>query len=107
MIGGFSSPARAQAQGQNQSQDPGQSLSPVRVEAPTAHKRTVRAKPTPGPRMAQPHPASTKPPASKDPTTAVATKTDEPVINTLAAVSVLRQEQINRTQARRGCPTSS
>jgi hemoglobin/transferrin/lactoferrin receptor protein len=102
VIGGFSAPSRAQAQqSQNQVSGQGQSLSPVRVEAPTAHKRTVRAKPTPGPRMAQPHPASTKPPASKDPTTAVATKTDEPVINTLAAVSVLRQEQINRTQATR------
>ena len=75
-----------------------QALPPVTVEAPVEKRRTA-AKPRPARkpvRTARRHTAPEKPPAPHEPSTDVATKTVEPVINTLAAVSVLRQEQIEQ-----------
>ena len=97
MIAGIHSAALAQTVAQEQP------LPPVRVEAPPA-RRPAAVKP----KAAQPHARAARrrsapvtAPASREPTTDVATKTQEPVINTLAAVSVLRQEQINQAQAGR------
>lgn len=75
-----------------------QALPPVTVEAPVEKRRTA-AKPRPARkpvRTARRHTTPEKPPAPHEPSTDVATKTVEPVINTLAAVSVLRQEQIEQ-----------
>ena len=98
MIVGINSQVPAQTAPQVQQQ----ALPPVRVEAPATRHRRAKAKPAPtAPRVATHQPATAKPPVSNEPTTSVATKTEEPVINTLAAVSVRRQEQINQTQATR------
>ena len=85
-----------------------QPLAPVQVEAPTQRKRIVRnPKPQPvrGVRAARSKPVvpvtTPAPSQSEEPVTSVASKTSEPVINTLAPVSVLRPEQIQRTQAMR------
>jgi hemoglobin/transferrin/lactoferrin receptor protein len=97
MIGSVSTSAPAQTTAPAQEQP----LPPVRVEAPPAPKHRAATKPAPGPKVAQHRAAPAKPVVSNEPTTSVATKTEEPVINTLAAVSVLRQEQINQTQPTR------
>jgi hemoglobin/transferrin/lactoferrin receptor protein len=79
---------------------PEQPLPPVQVEAPPA-KRAAVVKPKPArsaARTARRTTTSAKPPVSHEPTTDVVTKTDEPVINTLAGVSVLRPDQINQAQ---------
>jgi hemoglobin/transferrin/lactoferrin receptor protein len=82
-----------------------QPLAPVQVEAPVQHKRIVKKpKPQPQPVRAartQPVATPTPPPAPNEPVTSVASKTSEPVINTLAPVSVLRPEQIERAQPTR------
>ena len=76
----------------------GQPLPPVTVEAPVQKKRAAaKPKPAPKPPATARRTTPQKPP-SNEPTTDVATKTTEPVINTLAAVSVLRPEQINWSQ---------
>ena len=77
-----------------------QSLPPVKIDAPPARKRHAASKPTQtqGPRQVRRQP---KPAPTNEPTTSVASKTSEPVINTLAPVSVLRPEQIQRTQPQR------
>lgn len=85
-----------------------QPLAPVQVEAPTQRKHVVKnQKPQPAravraARSKPVAPLTTPAPAqSNEPVTSVASKTSEPVINTLAPVSVLRPEQIQRTQATR------
>lgn len=88
-----SAPAQTNAQAQQQP------LPPVQVEA-LVHKHHAAAKPTharPRVRAARRHAATAKTAATPEPTTAVATKTLEPVIDTLAGVSVLRQDQINQS----------
>ena len=80
-----------------------QSLPPVTVEAP-AQKRAAAAKPKPArkPVRAVQHTApAPKPPVSTDPVSSAATINPEPVINTLAAVSVVRQEQITQAMPAR------
>jgi len=80
-----------------------QALPPVTVEAPT-ERRPAASKPKPAAkpaRAARRRTAPEKPPVSREPTTDVATRTTEPVIASLAAVSVLRPEQINWAQAGR------
>ena len=80
-----------------------QSLPPVTVEAP-AQKRAAAAKPKPArkPVRAVQHTApAPKPPVSTDPVSSAATMNPEPVINTLAAVSVVRQEQITQAMPAR------
>ncbi len=82
-----------------------QALPPVRVESPT-QKRKATAKPTrekPRVRTVRRPMAPVRPPAPPsplppEPTTEVATKTLEPVINTLASTSVVRQQQITQAQ---------
>ena len=106
-----SAPAQTAPQGQESKGQPPQAegagiqaqpLPPVRVQSPTAQHRSAKAKPAPAaPRVARQQPSVTKPPTSNEPTTTAATKTEEPVINTLAAVSVLRQQQINQAQPTR------
>jgi len=110
----------SQAPAQTAPQDQQQVLPPVRVEAPTAPRHRAKPKPAPAaprearqqpsvmkrppgpPREARQPPSGAKPLAtSNEPITTAATKTEEPVINTLAAVSVLRQEQINQAQPTR------
>ena len=82
-----------------------QQLPPVRVDAPPEKRSAAKPK-APRPqsvarrRIAPPVVPAARP-ASREPTTDVATKTQEPVINTLAAVSVLRQEQITQAQPSR------
>lgn len=87
-----------------QTAQPGQqALPPVTVEAPT-ERRPAASKPKPAAkpaRAARRRTAPEKPPVSREPTTDVATRTTEPVIATLAAVSVLRPEQITWAQAGR------
>ena len=75
-----------------------QTLPPVTVEPPAGKPRPA-VKPKPARTVARAikrQAPAPKPPASQDPTTDVATQTSEPVINTLAAVSVVRQEQITQ-----------
>jgi hemoglobin/transferrin/lactoferrin receptor protein len=85
----------------------GQLLPPVRVEAPPEKRATAKPKPAPthsrsvARRRTPPVPTPPSASVSRDPTTDAATKTQEPVINTLAAVSVLRQEQITQAQPSR------
>lgn len=78
-----------------------QPLAPVQVESPAQQKRKVK-KPKPQPeRAVRARPVAPAPSTSKDPVTSVASKTAEPVINTLAPVSVLRPEQIEQAQPTR------
>jgi hemoglobin/transferrin/lactoferrin receptor protein len=78
---------------------PERTLPPVSVEAPEG-KHAARAKPKPTRKpvhAARQRTAPAKPPQPpREPTSDVATKTTEPVIDTLAAVSVVRQEQIDQ-----------
>jgi hemoglobin/transferrin/lactoferrin receptor protein len=92
--------SRASAQTATQAQQ--QPLPPVQVDAPAARKKPAPAKPAKQQHVTrrQPPPA-VKPPTTNEPTTNVATKTQEPVIDTLAPVSVVRQEQINQEQPTR------
>jgi hemoglobin/transferrin/lactoferrin receptor protein len=83
-----------------------QQLPPVRVDAPPEKRSAAKPKPAPRPqpvarRRIAPPVIPAAQPVSREPTTDVATKTQEPVINTLAAVSVLRQEQITQAQPSR------
>lgn len=77
----------------------GRSLPPVTVESPAGkHRAAAKPKQTRKPvRAAQHRTPAPKPAASREPTTDVATKTVEPVIDTLAGVSVIRQEQIDQS----------
>ncbi len=99
LTAGLASPAGAQTATPTQQQ----SLPPVTVEAPV-QKRTATAKPKPArkPVRAVQHTApAPKPPVSTDPVSSAATMNAEPVINTLAAVSVVRQEQITQAMPAR------
>ncbi len=94
--------AGSQATGQTGTQAQQQPLPPVQVEAPAARKRPAPAKPAKQQHVTRRQPQPTvKPPTTNEPTTNVATKTQEPIIDTLAPVSVLRQEQINQAQPTR------
>jgi hemoglobin/transferrin/lactoferrin receptor protein len=94
MAGIFHSTAAAQTAAESEQQ----TLPPVTVEAPAERKRPAASKPVPEPRAAPRQPAVAKPAPPNEPATTVATKTEEPVISTLAAVSVLRRDQISQTQ---------
>jgi hemoglobin/transferrin/lactoferrin receptor protein len=76
-----------------------QPLPPINVEAPKHRPKPKRARA--GTAKPQPAPAPTTPTVSHEQTTSVATMTNEPVINTLAPVSVLGQEQIGQAQPTR------
>jgi hemoglobin/transferrin/lactoferrin receptor protein len=91
------------ASAQTDMREQNRSLPPVTVEAPTGkHWPATKPKPQQKPLRAVRHQTPpAKPPASPEPTTDVATKTVQPVINTLAAVSVLRQEQIDQSMPAR------
>jgi hemoglobin/transferrin/lactoferrin receptor protein len=62
---------------------------PIKVETSPAKRKPTTKSSTPGKGAAPP---------KTEPTTTVATKTEEPVINTLAAVSVLRKDDIRVAQ---------
>jgi hemoglobin/transferrin/lactoferrin receptor protein len=100
MIAGTHSVASAQTPAQEQP------LPPLRVDAPVQKRTAAKPKPGAHPRsVARRRTAPVTPPAAaqlaREPTTDVATKTQEPVINTLAAVSALRQDQITQAQPSR------
>ena len=97
MLSSINSSVSAQTVPQVQQQQQQQPLPPISIEAP---KRRPKPKPARA-GAAQPKPAPAPPVVSHEPTTNVATKTDEPVISTLAPVSVLGQEQINQAQPTR------
>src|SRR6185437_4976899 len=84
MIAAIHSSASAQTPAQ------GQQLPPVRVDAPPKKRTAAKPKPAPRPqpvarRRIAPPVVPAPQPASREPTTDVVTKTQEPVINTLAA----------------------
>lgn len=82
-----------------QTAPPAQPLPPVTVEAPTGKQHTT-AKPKAGHttiRAAKRRAPAPKPPTPQEPVTDVATKTAEPVIDALAGVSAVRQEQIDQS----------
>src|SRR5262245_57124487 len=86
MMAAIHSGASAQTPAQSQQ------LPPVHVDAPPEKRSAAKPKPAPRPqpvarRRAPPVVLPAAQPASREPTTDVATKTQEPVINTLAAVS--------------------
>ena len=100
MVAAIQSAASAQTPAQEQQ------LPPVRVDAPPEKRITAKPKPAPraqpvARRRSAPPVVPAAQPASREPVTDVATKTQEPVINTLAAVSILRQEQITQAQPSR------